>query len=64
MTDPPIRHPDSPGPASVDEELTDATQESMGTLGRADLDEEVDPVAAEQDDSGSEPGQNSDWVPQ
>lgn len=58
------KHPDSPGDASVDEALNEPTKESMEGLGRADLDEEVDPEAAEQDDEESAPGQNSDWLPQ
>ena len=62
MTTP--KHPDEPGGGSVADELNEPTRESMETLGRADLDEEMDPEAAEQGDDRSRPGQNSDWLPQ
>lgn len=58
------KHPDSPGSASVEEELNKPTRESLETLGRADLDEAPDPRASEGDDRQSPPGQNSDWSPQ
>ena len=62
MTTP--KHPDEPGGGSVDEELNEPTRDSMETLGRADLDDELDPRATEQDDESSPPGQNSDSLPQ
>lgn len=55
--------PDSPGGASVDEELNEPTRESMDRLGREPLSDEHDP-AEQQGDDQSEPGQNSDWQPQ
>lgn len=58
------KHPDSPGDESADEALNEPTRENMEELGQADLEEEPDPEAREQDDSGSPPGQNSDWLPQ
>jgi hypothetical protein len=58
------KHPDSPGSASVEEELNESTQRSLETLGRADLDEDPDPRVREGDDRHSRPGQNSDWTPQ
>lgn len=58
------KHPDTPGNESSEEALNEPTQENMERLGRADLDEEPDPQAHEQDDSTSPPGQNSDWLPE
>ena len=58
------KHPDTPGNESSTEALNEPTRESMEGLGDADLDEERDPEAHEQDDSQSPPGQNSDWLPQ
>ena len=58
------KHPDAPGDESSAEALNEPTRESMERLGRADLDEERDPRAAEEDDSESPPGQNSDWLPE
>lgn len=57
------KHPDAPGGASVEEELNEPTRESMRTLGRADLDEELNDEDRQGDDQ-SRPGQNSDWIPQ
>lgn len=51
--------PDSPGDRSVDEELNDATRESMDRLGHPD------DVADEADgDDPATAGQNSDRLPQ
>ena len=58
------KHPDAPGPVSVEDELNPTTRESFENLGRADLDESPDPQAQEGDDTDSPPGQNSDWMPQ
>lgn len=58
------KHPDAPGDESSAEALNEPTRESMERLGRADLDQEPDPHADEQDDSESPPGQNSDWLPE
>ena len=58
------KHPDEPGGGSVTDELNEPTRESMDTLGRADLDEKMDPKVTEPDDDRSSPGQNSDWLPQ
>ena len=58
------KHPDTPGGESSAEALNEPTRESMDRLGRADLDEEPDPRAREQDDSESPAGQNSDWLPE
>ncbi len=58
------KHPDAPGPASVEDELNQTTRESFENLGRADLDESPDRQAQEGDDNDSPPGQNSDWMPQ
>ena len=63
MSDRMHKHPDSPGQSTVNDELSNATGETMGELGRADLDELPDPADAEQQDESS-PGQNSDWLPQ
>ncbi len=58
------KHPDAPGPASVEDELNPTTRESFENLGRADLDDSPDRQAQPGGDDDSPPGQNSDWVPQ
>jgi hypothetical protein len=56
--------PDSPGDASVDDELTPETRESMERLGQPDVDDAGPDPAERQGDDQSGPGQNSDWLPQ
>lgn len=58
------RHPDSPHPTSVEDELSDTTRPQMDELGKADLDEELGPDDREELADDSSPGQNSDWLPQ
>ena len=59
------KHPDSPGDASVHDELTPETAESMDHLGRAGVADDRHPDPAERaGDDQSDPGQNSDWLPQ
>lgn len=58
------KHPDTPGDESADEALNEPTRDNMDQLGQADLEEEPDSEAHEQDDAHSPPGQNSDWLPQ
>jgi hypothetical protein len=57
------KHADSPGGPSAEDELNQPTRESMEQLGRADLDEQPEPTDREQEDD-SQPGQNSDWLPE
>jgi hypothetical protein len=58
------RHPDSPRPTTVDEELNAETRPQMEKLGRAELDEQVGADEHEDLADTSSPGQNSDWLPQ